>query len=329
MLAAKTKSILKDFLFRAWSGLLLKHGAPLKNVIWIIGSGRSGTTWVSEILNHDKYFREIFEPFHPVRNEHAEFLCLNEYKAPQVEDEKLQALAQTVFSGKIFGRRTDLQRSLHLHKGLLIKDIFASLFVAWVKQRFPNIRTLLIIRHPFSVALSTQRNKDWIWMTEPKDFLRQQSLVDAYLSPFQDLIQSVSEKEDYFLNQVTIWSVVNYVLLKQGAAAVDNIIYYESLKANAETHVPNLLRFARPGESQNLNQDFYDRVLKKPSKMVGPRSRYREDVSSSKPWENELTQAQLHEGIKILAAFELDTLYADDGKPNPQGLRQTFGLEAH
>ena len=36
-----------------------------KEVIWLIGDVRSGTTWVSNLINHENKYRTMFEPFHP------------------------------------------------------------------------------------------------------------------------------------------------------------------------------------------------------------------------------------------------------------------------
>jgi hypothetical protein len=34
-------------------------------IVWVIGDGRSGTTWLMELINWRKTYREMFEPFHP------------------------------------------------------------------------------------------------------------------------------------------------------------------------------------------------------------------------------------------------------------------------
>src|SRR5688572_637852 len=33
--------------------------------LWLIGDGRSGTTWAANLLNHRGRYRQLFEPFHP------------------------------------------------------------------------------------------------------------------------------------------------------------------------------------------------------------------------------------------------------------------------
>ena len=36
-----------------------------KSSVFLAGSGRSGTTWVSAVINHQGAYRLVFEPFHP------------------------------------------------------------------------------------------------------------------------------------------------------------------------------------------------------------------------------------------------------------------------
>ena len=33
---------------------------------WMVGSGRSGTTWLASLINADHTMREVFEPVHPL-----------------------------------------------------------------------------------------------------------------------------------------------------------------------------------------------------------------------------------------------------------------------
>ena len=42
----------------------LARGDPGKTV-FLAGTGRSGTTWLAGLINHDQSYRDVFEPFHP------------------------------------------------------------------------------------------------------------------------------------------------------------------------------------------------------------------------------------------------------------------------
>ena len=44
-----------------------------QDAIWLVGEARSGTTWVSDLINWDKRYREMFEPFHPTFSEKFRF----------------------------------------------------------------------------------------------------------------------------------------------------------------------------------------------------------------------------------------------------------------
>ena len=83
---------------------VLKANYALNNygeVIWLIGDGRSGTTWVSDLINHDKKYREMFEPFHPKIVRDMNFIMPHQYIRQNDSNEKLTALASNIFRGEL------------------------------------------------------------------------------------------------------------------------------------------------------------------------------------------------------------------------------------
>lgn len=131
-----------------------------QKVIWLIGNRRSGTTWVSNLINHNKIYREMFEPFHPQYIDNMKFLQVHQYRRVEESDEQLKKAASDIFSGKFTHPRVDLSGPSYFFKGLLIKDIFANLFSCWAYHNFPHLKIILLIRNPFSVALSTYKKKN-------------------------------------------------------------------------------------------------------------------------------------------------------------------------
>ena len=83
------------------------------------------------------------------------------------------------------------------YKGLLIKDIFVNLFVYWAVQHFPGVKVVLLIRNPFSVALSKYKTRTWFWLADPIALLDQPDLYEDSLQPFEDLIRRVGSGTDY------------------------------------------------------------------------------------------------------------------------------------
>ncbi len=63
-----------------------------KDVLWLIGDGRSGTTWVSSLINFDSHYREMFEPFHPAMVGEMDFLLPHQYVRPGDKHQKLEQI---------------------------------------------------------------------------------------------------------------------------------------------------------------------------------------------------------------------------------------------
>ena len=147
-----------------------------KKVIWVVGDGRSGTTWVSNVINYHHRYRFMFEPFHPKFVGPAKKFKLFHYLRPEQHNNFFHNFAQSVFTGQLQHRRVDRYNRSYFFRGLLIKDIFANLLLKWVDVQFPTVRKVLILRHPCAVAVSKERLKNWTWMTDPRDFLVQGDL---------------------------------------------------------------------------------------------------------------------------------------------------------
>jgi hypothetical protein len=199
------------------------YAGRYKQAIWIVGDGRSGTTWLADLINVRKTYREMFEPFHPV--------YLNEmrgvywkYLRPHDTDQTFYRLARRVFSGRLQHPRVDAQNKRVVYNGLLIKDIFAHLFLKWACLRFTHVKKILLMRHPFAVAVSKQKLKGWRWMANPSDFLDCSALYADYLYGFKDLIR---ETKGYFERQVLIWAVIHYVALNQLERNDVILVFYE------------------------------------------------------------------------------------------------------
>lgn len=286
------------------------------DVIWLIGSGRSGTTWVASLLNHDHTYREMFEPIHPILVKEMGFLELNQYIRPDENHQKLLQAVDKVFSGRLTTKRVDKDNNGFIYKKLIVKDIYANLLSYHVAKRFPEIKPILLLRHPFAVAHSVYGKKHWHWQTEPRDFLNQEKLMSDYLEPFRDLISEIGESKDYILRQILIWCIVNYVPLKQFKGKELYVLFYEDVLQNPSGEIAKVRQFLYP---TNLAKDVVisEEVINTPSKVSSKNGRSFKD----KVWINKLTSEQLEKGQLILARFGLSQLYNTDFTPNHNGLR--------
>lgn len=165
-----------------------------KDIFWIIGDGRSGTTWIADLVNYRGTYRKMFEPFHPQLVTGMDIIQPHQYIRPDDSNHPLNVPAQDVFSGAFFNYRVDSRNRRFRYDGIVIKDIFANLLAKWATQQHPHIKTVLVMRNPFAVALSKAKKSDWLWLKDPLSLLSQQHLFEDHLAVHEDFIQREVEK---------------------------------------------------------------------------------------------------------------------------------------
>lgn len=283
-----------------------------KETLWLVGDGRSGTTWISELLTADQNYREIFEPFHKKFNKHMNSMHPTPYQRLNSDNDNLNELAEEIFKGKYIHKRSESKKIIRKQKGLLIKDIFANLFFIWLTEKHKEIRSIFIMRHPFSVAQSKARLKDAFWGESPEDFLKQKDLYQDFLKPFEEII--LRKSDDAFVDYVKKWCIINYVPLMQMKEKKRNIIFYEDLLLGTEKELTKLLSYASEENIQTRVEKILP-LIKKPS-----RTSWGGNIQNKKRWSDSLTQRQIQQGMEIINEFNLNSIYSLEKKPNPEGL---------
>lgn len=298
------------------------HLGNYENLVWLVGDGRSGTTWLGSLINWDKQYRELYEPVHPGHVRQARKFGFHPYLRANDQTSHTGKFLDSVFSGKFKHFRADVSTPHLTYKGLFVKDIFANLLVGWVHQNIPAAKKIMVIRQPFSAALSKRRHQHWIWMTDPKQFLDRPALMQDYLAPFEHLISRAGD--DFIENQILIWAIIHYVPFQQLDADSLYVLFYENLFRHPEEELRKLFDFLGEDTSVALKED---RLLAKIHKPSRSQSEKFSTLSASSPldvWKNELRPEQIDNGLKILEAFGLDKLYGLNSLPNEAALEQLF-----
>lgn len=302
----KLKKIIKK-------GIYLIYPKQYKHTIWLIGSGRSGTTWISSIINYKNDFRELFEPFHTM----FPIMSKMGFKKHLLLDDKtkkrgFRILAGVVLKGKIYNSRVEENNKitkLFSSEILLVKDIFANLMSYELCSKNPEIKPILIIRNPYAVALSKTKKKDWPWMHDPKDFLLQKRLREKYLLPFESKILHISQNGSYFERQVLIWCIINYVPLTQFNKGQLLITFYEDWCSNPNYELNRVYNYIGLGTS-TLN-DINDH-----SKFTSPSKTSASKEFNINEWKSNLSTIEINAGQEILKCFGFDKLYDSNSSPN-------------
>lgn len=318
-----TPGLRKKVKLRAWQNVinfnrLLGH---YNDPVWLIGDGRSGTTWVSGLINAKGKMRVVFEPFHPIYVPELREMPRNLYVRPGSESGTVGEVAKRVFSGKLIGGRVDQYSGKVWHEDLLIKDIFSNLLAPWAVRRFSLRRTILLVRNPFGVAVSKFKKRSWPWMTDPANFLKQSDLMEDHLTPFAGIL--ACSEDDYILRQVKIWAVLYLVPLCQFKANEICILVYEDLVENPELELRRIF-------AHIWDDDLDDKVrcamsiVSRPSATTGKEGSLYEDLSLIDGWRSEVGDERVAHGLAVLDKFGMRDLVSASGRPIRQAFEQSL-----
>lgn len=307
-----------DFRKRTLIWLSLNVSRNYDNTVWLFGSGRSGTTWIASLINNKENFRELFEPFHPSFLELKEIqfrphLYLREEDFKGVFKKKIEA----IFLGKIYNPRVENLSSdiwLGRKNNILIKDVFANLMAYSVCQNVSEIKPILLLRHPFAVALSKLEKGYWQWVNDPEELLEQRILCEDFLNPHSSFIKKISKKGTPFEKQILIWSIINYIPLTQFDENKLCVTFYEDWVIDPLKELHRINSFI----GDNLMADglsLEDKRITEPS-----RTSLKRDFKTSS-WRNYVNEIDYEKGVEILKHFNLDLLYNDDSTPNHNFLK--------
>ena len=289
-----------------------------KSVIWLIGSSRSGTTWVTSIININNNYRELFEPFHTFHPEMRKFgFRKNLFLDDSIKMKKFRKLAELTFKGKYYQKDIEVKKKSIFSQNkdyIVIKDVFANLIAYNFCQKNKKIKPILLIRNPFAVVDSIIKKKDCDWMTDPSEFLLQKELSEKLLKPFKEIISDISENGSYFEKQFLIRSIINYVPLKQFKEEELLVTFYEDWISNPTKELIKTYNYVGINTT-NLNDISNHNVIKTPSRTAT------EKVFKVNSWEERFSEKEISQGIKILQYFGLENLYNKNSEPNIEAIR--------
>jgi hypothetical protein len=295
--------------------LILDLDPQPSSAIFLAGSARSGTTWISEILNHDGTLRAMFEPFHV---HHAPFTKAfpgrpRPYIRPGADDPTGRAMAARILSGRIRHPWVDRYNTKRLPKRRLVKETHANLLVKWLRVEFPEIPILFLMRHPCAVAHSIRALNFGILREDLTRYFANEPLMADHLEPFRDLIRDTT---DPFGRLVLFWCLENYVPLRQLGPEDAKILFYEELVRTPESQVRPILEWARRPYTPAVLE-----ALGKPSATSwGTHSGRRQGRDPIRNWQERLTTAEIDRALEILKATGMDAIYDEDPMPHPEGL---------
>ena len=286
---------------------VLDYGANYLNTVFLSGTARSGTTWLSEIINYNNEYRYIFEPFNCKQVPLTRPFGGRRYIRPHDTEPLLRDIMARILTGQIHSAWTERFNRRLIATRRLVKAVRANLLLKWLHVQFPGLPIILLIRHPCAVAHSYAAH-GWRGAIEP--LLTQHDLVHDFLSPYQ---QHVAAVDDRFERALFIWCIETLVPLKQFTPTDIHLMFYEHLITNPETEVRRLFAF--------LGKAYDPAVLtrlRRPSsttRLSGPIASGNDQLQS---WRRHVTDSQRSRALDIMTLFGLNSLYTETATPNAE-----------
>jgi len=286
---------------------LFRNGDPdPRKTIFVAGTGRSGTTWLADIIASQIPCRLMFEPFHSRQVEAYQSFNYFQYMRPSDEDEELRAYCHAVLTGNIRHRWIDRHVERVFPRYRLVKDIRANLFLSWLHDRYPEVPLLFIMRHPCAVVLSRMQ---LAWWTDRdiKPFLSQSKLIDDFLADKIEVIERARRVEE---KHAIVWCISNLVPITQFHSNGLNLIFYENLCTQPEQEILKVFRAIRHGYD-----DAALASVNRPSTTAVRASAVVTGEDKVRRWTRELSAKQTRNILSVVEDFGLDHIYGDSVTP--------------
>lgn len=196
--------------------------------ILILGHGRSGTTWVGNVLARARRTLYYFEPASPLVSGLGGAETWFRYLPPGASDPQFERIFDPVFQGlrpqKRGWRRASWHRLMPGYR-IVVKDVAALMSVAWLAARYqPHV--VILVRHPCATVLS--EIKQGVSPNESKALiLAQKDLIRDHLTPYLPVLERASAPLETF---AAIWAARYRVVENLHQVHPDwQFVFYEDL----------------------------------------------------------------------------------------------------
>ncbi|MEK8017305.1 MAG: sulfotransferase [Candidatus Parabeggiatoa sp.] len=272
----------------------------------IFGSGRSGTTWLAELLNCESTYRLLFEPFNARKVESVRhFVFHSQYLRPTSQEPRYTTPIRAILAGEVdhpwVNRRPNTATTVHI----LIKDIRANMLVRWIKTHYPVLPMIFLMRHPCAVAMS---RLELGWEFHLDEYLQQPKLIEDFLEPIAPRLTAIT---DPFEQHLCTWAIENAVPLMQFQPGEVHVVFYEHLCIKFWNELQRLYEFLG---SNRLPSGLAD-LQHRPSSLAMPHSAITKGENLLTGWQARCTPSQIDRALEILSWFGLDIIYGEQALP--------------
>ena len=270
-------------------------------------SGRSGSTWLAEVMTATPGNRFILDPTGKLNRNFRHGVPFAAYVDPMEDDYRLSTLFDQVFSGRYRSSFADQRNRARLPIRRFVKDTNTVNLLPWIVAHYPEVPIIYLLRHPFAVSWSYT---ELGWRSDPLGRL----LVNEHFGSHQAEFSAELIRQTFLYN-VTLWCAENCLAVRELAPGSVHPIFYETMVAQPERELDSLVAFlSRTGGAWRNWTPILDAV-NKPSWMSVRRSPAADADGWTQTWQRHVDEETGEAGHRILTAFGLDRVYSTGPLP--------------
>ncbi|GGH45960.1 hypothetical protein IA57_09835 [Mangrovimonas yunxiaonensis] len=271
-----------------------------KKHLVIVGSARSGTSWLAELIARQYRYRLLFEPEHPINTKQGALIC-DQFFTETYNTPAAKAYLKKVFANRVdsdwIGQLSHRKYKRHLWpfipKQYIIKFVRCNLSAKYVNEHF-KIPLIHILRNPYDVIASQQRVA-FPWLFNLEYFKEQEHLVDLVLELFGFDLKTITQYSNIETLAIR-WCLENVIPLEvQDAYKFKSRIVRHEILTSRVGEFLDLCDFFHLNPIQGIEREFH-----RPSSKTHPKSQVRKQ--GYKP--NRLTNSDIKKVNAILDTFE-------------------------
>jgi len=298
--------------------LFLERNRDPSHAALVLGSGRSGTTWLAEAIARQHRGRLIFEPFHPFLGAVGEPLRL--FLDPAERPPAFERQVRRILSGRVRGSYIDHIRLARLPHGRVVKDVHAANLLPWFRANHPQVPVVYVVRHPIAASLSRLRSDTFYGLG---DYLETAAgREDAERSPvaaWLPLYDRCREDPEPLVRLVAEWCLENVYPLAHRAEPGVALAFYETAVLDPVSELNRLADFCSgalgPARVAPAAGD-----VRRPSAMdwrgtAAEAQRSGEWERHLGRWASEVSSPLVGQCLRVLSQFGLDGLYGKEPLP--------------
>jgi hypothetical protein len=298
----------------------LNHDAERSTLV--LGSGRSGTTWMAEAIARHTASRLMFEPFHPLWSPRRDRLQL--FLGEEDPDQRMVATVNEVVTGRARKFEVDQVVVTRFPRSRVIKDIHTTNLLPWFSEHFPQVPVIYAVRHPIATALSRKRFGSFFGLAAYLE--TPAGREDAEHSPIGDLLPAYDahrEHPESLVRLVAEWCIENTYPLSRMNGTKALLTFYETATLDPIAELTRLAEFCSSALGSSGRHAFQLEALRAPSSKdwfgnAAAAKSSQDWTAVLSKWTSEVPTITTRRCVQVLEEFGMDTFYGEEPMPRQQ-----------